>query len=795
MERSERKTATLEKEEAVIPPVYEEDLRAVGKNRLRVDGYDKVTGGLQYGADLEYPGCLIGKAVRSPYAHAIIRSIDTAKASSIPGVKAILTAKDVPGRNSIGTIVLDQPALCGDKVRYIGDAVALVAAETEEAADKAIGLIEVDYELLPGIFSVEDALKPDAPKIHETGNLLLTGKIRRGNIEEGFGQADVVLERTYTVPFQDHASMEPEVIWAVPHPDGTFRMEGPMQTPFLLRKTVASVLGIPFNRVQSVQTPLGGGFGGKEDSVLDIGSKAALLARATGRPVKIELAREETALTTSKRHPMKITCTIGAKKDGTFLAFEGTIYNEQGAYASLGALIPPSSGVHMHAVTMLAGPYVIPNVTIDGYLVYTNNPYGGAMRGFGVPQVNFAHESLIDELAEKLGMDPYDLRLKNAFELGSETSTGQVLDHSVGLKDAMEKTRETFHWNMRKGPPPALEQIRSSEKSRGVGIAIGWYKTGLGSFANGCGANLYLLEDGSAILSQGLVEMGQGLYTVLAQIAAEALGIDAEDVRVIAPDTDRAPDSGATVASRSTTVAGMAILEAAKQIREPLFKSASEILGVPPERLEAKDRLIYDRDDRNRCIELKEAALRSWRSGRRMMGQGWWNPPVPTFDMETGQGSPNFVYSYSAQMAEVEVDLKTGEVKVIQIVSAYDVGKAINPMALEGQIEGGVAMGLGYALMEEIVIKDGLIQNLNLQNYSIPTVLDMPDIVPIYVEHPNRYGPYGAKGIAEMANIPVAPAITNAIANAIGARIYDLPANPERVYITFRRRFDEGFCS
>jgi CO/xanthine dehydrogenase Mo-binding subunit len=794
-EKRERKqTQTLERQKVLGIPVYEETLSVVGKREPRVDTRDKVTGKLQYGADLECPGCLIGKIVRSPYPHARIGWIDTSKASLLPGVRAVLTAGDIPGKNNIGSLVPDQPAICTDRVRYIGDAVALVAAETEEVADQALERIEVNYEPLPAVFSVGDALKPDAPKIHEKGNLLLTGKIRKGDVEKGFREADVVLERTYTVPFQDHASMEPEVIWAIPHPDGTMTIQGPMQAPFLVRKTVASVLGLPFNKVQCVQTSLGGGFGGKEDSPLDIGSRAALLAWKTGQPVKIEFAREETTLTTSKRHPMMITCKIGARDDGTFTAFEGTLYNEQGAYACVGGLIPPSSGVHIHTVTMLSGPYVIPNVKVDGYLVYTNNPYGGAMRGFGAPQANFAHESLIDELAEKMSMDSYELRLKNAFELGSETATGQILDHSVGLKDAMEKARATFDWGTKRGNPPGLEQLQHSEKSRGVGMSIGWYKTGLGAYANGYGVNLYLLEDGSAILSQGLVEMGQGLFTVLAQMAAESLGILPEDVRVITPDTNKAPDSGPTVASRSTTVAGMAILDAAKQIREPLFQSASEILAVPAERLDAKNRLIFDRDDPNRCVEVKEAALRTWRTGRRMMGQGWWNPPASTFDIKTGQGSPHFVYSYSAQMAEVEVDLKTGEVKVVQMVSAYDVGKAINPTTLEGQIEGGVAMGLGYALMEEIILKEGMIQNLTLQNYSIPTVLDMPDMVPLYVEHPNRYGPFGAKGVAEMANIPVAAAITNAVANAIGARIYDLPAKPERVYITLRRRFDKGFC-
>jgi CO/xanthine dehydrogenase Mo-binding subunit len=326
-------------------------------------------------------------------------------------------------------------------------------------------------------------------------------------------------------------------------------------------------------------------------------------------------------------------------------------------------------------------------------------------------------------------------------------------------------------------------------------MSIGWYRTGTGAYSEGCSANLHLQEDGSVLLYQGLVEMGQGSHTVLAQIAAEAMGVELEDVRVVTPDTDIAPESGPTVASRSTTLGGMAILEAAKMIKKPLFETASEILKAPPERLVAKNRMIYDRDDPNLCLELKEAATKAKLAGKRMMGQGWWSPPVSSLDPETGQGNANFVYSYSTQMTEVEVDLKTGEVEVIRMVSAYDIGKAINPMTLTGQINGGVAMGMGYALMEEIVLKEGMIQNLTLQNYIIPTALDMPGIVPVIVEHPNIYGPYGAKGVGEMANIPVAPAITNAIANAIGARIYDLPANPERVYIALRRRFDGGFCT
>ena len=788
MEKRKKKVLVKEKVRVLELPVFQEAFEVVGKSEIRVDSQDKVRGKLKYGADMEFPGALCGKVLRSPYPHALVKRIQFEKAKALPGVVAVLTAKDVPGRNGIGVVIPDQPVICGDKVRYVGDGVALVAAETEEIALQALGLIEVEYEPLPPVLSTEEALRPDAPKIHESGNLLATSKIRKGDVAKGFKQAEVILERTYTVPFLEHMYLEPDVTLVTPHPDGWISIKGPMQAPFTTRKNIAAVLGLPMNKVQCIQTPIGGGFGGKEDSPIDLGAKAAVLAWKTGRPVKMEYDREEITLTTAKRHPMIIHCKIGAKKDGTFVAFEGTIYNEQGAYASLGPVIPPAGGVHAHAVIMLAGPYVIPHVKVDGYLVYTNHPYGGAMRGFGAPQVNFAHESLVDELAEIMGMDPYELRMKNCVDLGSETATGQVLDQSVGLKETMEKSKETFQWAKLLKPAPKPEELEKGEKRRGVGMAIGWYRTSLGTFFDGAGVNLHLMDDGSVLVYQGLTEMGQGLFTTLSQIAAEALGVVLEDVRMVIPDTDVAPESGPTVASRSTTLMGNAIIMAAEMIRKPLMESASEILGLPVERLIARNRLIYDRDDSNHCIELKEAAKRSMMLGRRMMGQGWYTPPKASLNPETGQGTPYFVFTYSAQMAEVEVDLKTGEVEVLKLVAAFDIGKAINPRMVEGQIEGGVLMGLGYALMEELVIKDGTTQNLSFQDYIIPTAMDTPEIVPIIVEHPNVHGPFGAKGIGEMPNIPAAPAITNAIANATGARIYDLPAHSERVYTAIKNR-------
>jgi nicotinate dehydrogenase large molybdopterin subunit len=754
----------------------------VGKSRPRLDAKDKVTGTLKYIADMHCLDALHAKVLRSPYPHALIKKIDTSKAEALPGVAAVLTAKDIPGRNGWGAIVPDQPVVCGDKVRYVGDAVALVAAVDEKTAIRALGLIKVDYQELPAVFSPIDALKSDAPKIHEAGNLITTSRVVKGDAEQGFREADVVLERTFVVPFLEHAYLEPDVAFAVPGGDGTMTVTAPMQAPFTVRRNVAPVLGLPINRVRCVVTPLGGGFGGKEDSPIDTCVRAAVLAWKTGKPVRIEYTREEIMLSTCKRHPMIIRCKIGAKKDGTFTAMEGTIYNEQGAYASLGPVLPPAGGVHAHAVVMLAGPYEIPNVKVEGYLVYTNHPYGGAMRGFGAPQSNFAHESLVDELADLLKMDPYELRLKNAFKLGSKTATGQVIDQSIGLRETMAETKKLFDWAGKRKPTADPGQAQSADKRTGYGMAIGWYRTSIGTLADGCGVNLHLMEDGSVIIYQGCVEMGQGMHTGIAQIAAEALGTALEDVRVVAPDTDSAPESGPTVGSRSLTLMGNAILLASQQIKESLLLSAAELLETPVERLVAKDRFIYDPDNPGEKLALKEAARRCMLTGRRMIGQGWYTPPKPSLDPKTGQGNPYFVYTYATQMAEVEVDMRTGEVTVKRMAGAFDIGKAINPMLLEGQIDGGIGMGVGYALLEKVILDKGLIQNLDFRNYLIPTSLDVPKIDATLLEMPNVHGPFGAKGIGEMPNIPTPATINNAIANAIGARLTELPIDSESVW-------------
>ncbi|MCF8034732.1 MAG: xanthine dehydrogenase family protein molybdopterin-binding subunit [Desulfarculaceae bacterium] len=777
------KTQVLTREENELARrlrTADKPLTVAGTSIGRRDDPLKVTGKLKYGADYSAEGFLFGKILRSPHAHALIKSINVKKAQELEGVAAVLTAEDLPGRNGFGAIIPDQPVICGDKVRFVGDGVALVAAETETIAHQALKLIEVEYEPLPGIFDPRDAMAEDAPKIHEGGNILSDDKMVKGDVDAGFAEADVILERTYQVPFLEHAYLEPDTTMAIPQPDGVMLIEGPMQAPFTTRRNVAPVLGVPINQVRVRQIHMGGGFGGKEDSPIDLSCRAAVLAQATGRPVKITLEREEVTIQTAKRHPMIMELKVGVKKDGTLTAFQGVIYDEQGAYASLGPKIPPAGGSHVHAMVMMPGPYEIPNVKVDAYLLYTNHPYGGAMRGFGAPQVHIAHEQMMDELAAELGITAVDIREKNAFRLGSQTATGQVLSQSVGLRETLESCADRFKWDERLAATGWVDQAHT--KRRGVGVAMGWYRTSIGTNGDGCGAAVHLHEDGSVLLYSGITEMGQGAFTVLPQICAEELGIMPEDVRLVKPDTDLVPESGPTVGSRSTTLMGNAIILAARQVKESLMDTASMMLMVPTERLDAKGRKIYDRENPDKSLDFAAVAARAMAAGKRMIGQGWWTPPVPSLDGHTGQGSPYHVYTYSTHMVQVVVDVETGEVELEDYVAAFDVGKAINPKALEGQIEGGVAMGLGYALMEEVVLVEGVTQNPSLQGYLVPTMLDVPDIQPVILEVTNELGPYGAKGIGEMPNIPATPAIINAIAQASNGRVRRLPADPERIF-------------
>ncbi len=738
--------------------------RVVGRPLLRPDAIAKVTGAARYADDLTFPGILHGAVLRAGIPHARIRQIDVSEARALPGIWAVLTGKDVPGENRHGLIHRDWPVLCTDKVRYVGDALALVAAESPEIAQQALERIRVEYEPLPVVADVFQARRPDAPRVHEdhpAGNMLAELHVRRGDVERGFAEAEVVIEQTYQTPMIDHAFLEPECAVARRGEDGRLEVYVGSQIPHADRDQIAAALG---ENVRVIATTMGGGFGGKEDIAAQI--HAALLARATGRPVKIRFSRAESLLVHPKRHATVIRVRLGARRDGRLIALESEIWADTGAYASLG------TKVLARAVSHAGGPYEVPNVRVDGYLYYTNNPPAGAFRGFGVPQVAFAVESALDELAHELGMDPIALRRRNLLRVGSVTCTGQRLRESVGLEECLDRVEEEIRREQGLGPE---EPIRwgwgEGGRAFGWGVALAYKNTGLGGGATDFAiAEVELTEEGGAEVRVGSAEMGQGLPTVLMAIVAEELGIPTERVQVVPPDTDRTPDGGPTTASRQTFVSGNAVRLAALRLREEIAAVVSERLDVPPELLEFREGAVATPRGE---IPLAEAIRWARAEGRPLITRHRYDmPPTQPVDQE---GDTYAAYSFAAHAALVEVDEEKGTIRVPKMIVAHDVGRAINPLALEGQIEGGVVMGLGMALKEVFVLENGVPRTRKLADCRLPTLTDVPEIVSFIVEHPVSEGPYGAKGIGELPTIPVAPAVANGVYHAVGRRIRRLP--------------------
>lgn len=728
------------------PSAQEEPSQTIGRPLPRPDARAKATGAALYAADLWFEGMLHAKVLRSRHPHARVLRIDTSRAKALPGVAAVLTAEDIPGTRVNGLVRRDWPVLVGvgEKVRYMGDALALVAAETEEIAQKALELIEVDYEPLPGVFSVQEALAPGAPLVHDDapGNLLKHIAVRKGDVATGFAQADVILEGEFRTPFIEHAFLEPEagVATVREETEGQGREGGKekglpfitvyvgSQIPFADRRLVAEVLALPEERVRIVQTAVGGAFGGKED--VSVQPLVALLAMATGRPVKLVYSRQESILTHPKRHATTIRLKIGATREGRLLAVEGTIWGDSGAYASLGESVMTRTATH------LAGPYVVPHVKIDCYAAYTNNPPAGAMRGFGVPQACFAMESMMDRLAERLGLHPLELRRRNALKAGDITATGQLLRESVGLMETIDRVEAEVR---RLGD--AVLVPSAPHKRRAWGFACAYKNVGLGSgLADSAGAQVELAPDGRVVVRIGAAEVGQGLVGIAAQIAAQELGVPYHRVQVVVGDTATTPDGGPTTASRQTFVTGNAVRLAARRL-------AARLRAAPEPGTSA------------------------------MAGEGETVIYTPPPTVPLGQeGDKHFAYGYATQAALVEVDTITGQVEVLKVIAAHDVGKAINPLAIVGQIEGGVVMGLGFALQEKLELEQGITRNADLRRYRVPRIAQAPEVIPIIVEDPAAEGPYGAKGVGEITSIPTAPAITNAIYAATGVRIDELPA-------------------
>lgn len=753
-----------------IPPAAKPG-KYVGNVHPRPDAVAKVTGRAKYTDDLQFEGMLHARVKRAMVPSAIVKRIDVSKAKALPGVAAVLTAEDIPGERNHGLVIYDWPIMVGvgERVRYVGDAIAIVAAETREIATQALDLIEVEFEPLPVVTDPVQAAQPDAPKIHPNGNLLKHIKVRKGDVEQGFAEADVILEHTFYTPMHDHAFLEPECSIARPTPDGRMEVYVGSQIPYADRQQIARALGWPESRVHVIGQLMGGGFGGKEDIAGQI--HAALLAHATGRPVKLLFDRHESLIVHPKRHATQIRVKVGAKSDGRLTAVETELYGDTGAYASLG------EKVMTRATTHSSGPYEIPNVKADCYAMYTNNPPAGAFRGFGVMQSAFAIESIMDMLAERLGIDPVELRRKNALRVGSVTNTGQVLRQSVGLLECIEKVEA----EMRRlgGPNPFAPKPVSGAPHlvRAWGFAVGYKNTGLGGGApDKAGAEVELRRDGTFQVRTSSAELGQGLPTVLQLIAAEELNQSPKRIDVLLMDTDLTPDGGPTTASRQTFVTGNAVRYAARALKELLTSELSERYDVPPEQIRFVEGLAQIN---GHTLSLQQVAEEMLASGRPpVTSYTYWAPA--TRPLGEG-GDMHFAFSFAAQAAEVEVNTRTGEVKVLRMIIANDVGYAINPLGLRGQIEGGAIMGIGHTLTENFIVKDGHVVTDRLARYRTPSIVHTPEIISFVVEHPVEEGPYGAKGVGEIVLIPTPAAITNAIYNAVGVRVDRLPVDQEMI--------------
>ena len=746
------------------------ELSVVGKRLPRIDALEKVTGSARYTADITLPGMLIGKILRSPHAHAKILSIDTSKAEKVPGVKAVITAEETPKIKyvHVGPPFQDKLVLATDKVRYVGDEVAAVAADTSDAAEEALRLIEVVYEELPAVFDPELSMSPDAPKVHGESNIVMKGLRNYGDVDKAFSRSDHVFEDRFSTQAVAHCCMEPHGSVALFDLHENLTIWTPTQSPYFVQKELAVVLDMPISKVRVMEVPVGGGFGARS-KICEDEAICALLSRKAGRPVKITLSREEEFTTTRTRHPMIITLKTGVKKDGTLAARHLKMVVDNGAYNHMG---PAVMG---YAALAATSHYRVPCVRVETYLVYTNKQFGGPFRGYGSPQVTFAIESQMDMIADRLGIDKLDFRLRNCHDSGETTVSGWRIT-SDGLRRCLVKAAEELGWEKRKANP---------EKNTGIGIAGMIHVSGAKVYDDGDFSASYinLLEDGTAAVFTGTTDIGQGSSTVLAMIAAEELGISLEDVRIVTMDTSLTPIDLGSWASRITFVAGNSIRKAAQDIKRQLFEAVAVQLECNPLDLQLKDKKICVSGSPMTAIPVGEAILSNPnRVGKILIGKGFYDPPSDKINRETGVANISAAYSFAAQAGEVEVDVETGKVKVVRVIAAHDAGRAINPTLVEGQIEGAIAQGLGYALMEKVHCgADGKVKNANYLDYKIPFSTDIPEIQTFIIETQDPEGPFGAKGIGEPGLIPTAPALTNAVFDAVGVRFTDLPITQEKM--------------
>nr|BAJ49237.1 molybdenum hydroxylase family protein, large subunit [Candidatus Caldarchaeum subterraneum] len=706
--------------------------------------YDAVRGAPIYTEDIVPEDSLCVKALRSEHSHALIKRVDVSAALEVPGVVAVLTARDIPGENITGAVILDRPFLAYEKVRCLADPIALVAAVDEETADKAIEKIVVDYEVLEPAYDPVKALEESAPKVHEN-NLLRHYKLRKGDITRGFNESDVIVEEEFRTQMQDPAPLEPEAAYAVPEKDGTLTIYGSIQNPFYVLTGVSRILGLPRDRINLVVMAIGGTFGGKSDEApWDVCAMAGLAALKTGKPAACIYGRDESMIAHSHRHPAVMRYKIGATTDGRLKALDADLYFDTGAYASVGPL------VMLRAVTHAAGPYVVENVRVDSYLVYTNNLTAGSMRGFGSPQVHFAVESMMDILADKLGMDPVELRLKNAWRQGVVTASDAVLMDNPDFGVLASRVCEELGW-------------RRGEKApdEGVGIAFMAHGNSLGPEGEDkSSATVRISPDGVVHVATSLTEYGTGASRGFAKIAASVLGVPEERVVVDRVETKKVPDSGGTFASRSTLMGGNAVYLAAKRLKEKIEKLMKE-----------SGRSGLDVADFVRDVFHEEVSE-----------YAEFKLPVCDYNPETGKGTPYLQYTYGVVGVRVKVDRELGVVRVKDIVAAFDVGRVVNEGYLTAQLEGGITQGVAYGLLEELLIgKKHKVLNPNLADYLVPTAADMPRVKVIVIENPSPLTPIGTRTAGEPGIDAPAAAIANAVHDALKIRITSLPITPEKV--------------
>jgi len=775
------------------------DFSVAGKSLVREDGFEKITGKAKFADDFKFDRMLHSVMLRIPATHAKINSIDFSAIQNNLSLKAIITSYDVPGSKKMGMIKNDQPIFCDEKVVTPGDVLAMILGEEETELRELVKKIKVDFTPLPTLTDPQKALKENSLLIHpEFGsNLICHHPLRKGDVEKGFAQSDGILEQVYTTQTIEHAYIEPEAVIAMPIENGGVKVIGSIQNPFSARRIVCNVLNLPPEKVQIVQAQLGGSFGGKDDTMCMLSARAAIAALKANRPVKIRYTREESILESYKRHPYVLKYKVGFSKAGKINAIKIDLLADGGAYCSM------SPFVTWRSVVQATGPYEIENVHTDVRAVYTNNPYTGAMRGFGSPQPIFAQESIMDEIALRVGITPDEIRRRNGIKHGSVTATGQTMrDHDVNLIPVLDKacafTNFAVKWKENKKNQEAAkeyifdqpifknEQFIEPEKliKKGIGLAVSFRGCSLGAEGLDQSSCFVSIQPGGKILMlSGLAENGQGLRMTLIMAAAEALGVTADKITFLESDTFKMEDSGPTVASRGTIMGAAAAKNAGELLKEKLIKFIHKEYKVDEaDIIFFRENLILSRR-KGLIAKFDDVIKIASQKGIELSVIGRYKSPDVSWDEHTGQGDAYFTYVYGCQVAEVSVNTGTGEVYLNKITAVHDPGTVINRLGALGQVYGGVTQGSGYGILEEVTTEDGMIRELNFDQYLIPTAKDIDEIKPLFLEGEEKYGAWGAKSLGEPTLELGAAAIANAVCNALGKRFYNLPLNLEEVLL------------